>query len=363
MNFVVWRRRFARLGCYGRSMDRDAMGSLLGELGEPGYRLEQIVRAQRAGARSWDEVTTLGKALRARLAEHGPLWSVTPTERLVSVDGTVKWRLGLSDGWEIEAVLIAHARGRRTLCVSSQVGCALGCRFCSTGTMGFGRDLTTWEIVEQAVIAAHEADTQDARLSNVVFMGMGEPMQNLLSVFSAIEELHRPAPGLGISARQIAISTVGWVPGIAALQDFALPVRLAVSLHAADDETRSRMMPINQRYPISSVLAACRRYCDITGRRVFIEYLLLEGVNDSPADAKRLAQLLRDGRFHVNLIEYNATGGEFRGSRPERRELFLATLERAGLEASVRRSRGADVLAACGQLVTSSASPRAPAAV
>jgi 23S rRNA (adenine2503-C2)-methyltransferase len=332
-------------------MDRDAVAGLLDELGQPRYRMDQIVRAQRAGARSWDEVTTLAKGLRAELAEHGPLWSVEPDERVVSVDGTVKWRLGLADGRQIEAVLIAHARGRRTLCVSSQVGCALACRFCSTGTMGFGRDLSVWEIVEQALIAAGEADGQGARLSNVVFMGMGEPMQNLPAVFGAIEELHRPAPGLGVSARQIAVSTVGWVPGIAALQEFPLPVRLAVSLHAADDETRSRMMPINQRYPIASLLSACRRYCDKTGRRVFIEYVLLDGVNDSLEDAKRLAHLLRDGRFHVNLIEYNATGGEYRASRPERRERFLVALERAGLEASVRRSRGADVAAACGQLV------------
>jgi 23S rRNA (adenine2503-C2)-methyltransferase len=333
-------------------MDRDAVAVVLEQLGEPRYRMDQIVRAQRAGAGSWDEVTTLGKPLRAELARHAPLWSAVPEERLVSVDGTVKWRLGLADGRQIEAVLIAHAQGRRTLCVSSQVGCALGCTFCSTGTMGFGRDLTVWEIVEQALIAAQEADSQGARLSNVVFMGMGEPMQNLLAVFGAIEELHRPAPGLGISARQIAVSTVGWVPGIAALQDFPLPVRLAVSLHAADDQTRSRMMPVNQRYPIASLLSACRRYCDKTGRRVFIEYVLLDGVNDSVDDAKRLARLLRDGRFHVNLIEYNATGGEFRASRPERRERFLLALERAGLEASVRRSRGADVAAACGQLVT-----------
>ena len=336
-------------------MDRDAVADVLEQLGEPSYRMDQIVRAQRVGASSWDDVTTLGKPLRAALAGHGPLWSVVPEERVVSVDGTVKWRLGLADGRQIEAVLIAHAQGRRTLCVSSQVGCALGCTFCSTGTMGLGRDLSVWEIVEQALIAAHEADEQGARLANVVFMGMGEPMQNLLAVFGAIEELHRPAPGLGISARQIAVSTVGWVPGIAALQEFPLPVRLAVSLHAADDETRSRMMPINQRYPIASLLSACRRYCDKTGRRVFIEYLLLDGVNDSIDDAKRLAHLLRDGRFHVNLIEYNATGGEFRASRPERRERFLLALERAGLEASVRRSRGADVSAACGQLVTARA--------
>jgi len=336
-------------------MDRDAVAGVLEQLGEPRYRMDQIVRAQRAGASSWDEVTTLGKSLRAELAGHGPLWSVVPNERVVSVDGTVKWRLGLADGRQIEAVLIAHARGRRTLCVSSQVGCALGCRFCSTGTMGFGRDLSVWEIVEQALIAAHDADRQGARLANVVFMGMGEPLQNLLAVFGAIEELHRPAPGLGISARQIAVSTVGWVPGIAALQDFPLPVRLAVSLHAADDETRTRLMPINQRYPIASLLAACRRYCDKTGRRVFIEYVLLEGVNDRLDDAKRLAHLLRDGRFHVNLIEYNATGGEFQASRSDRRERFLVALDRAGLEASVRRSRGADVAAACGQLVTQAA--------
>jgi 23S rRNA (adenine2503-C2)-methyltransferase len=333
-------------------MDRDAVAELLTGLGQPGYRMDQIVRAQRAGAETWDGVTTLGKDLRAQLAEHAPLWSVTVRERLVSSDGTVKWRLGLEDDREIEAVLIAHAKGRRTLCVSSQVGCALGCRFCSTGTMGFGRDLSTWEIVEQALVAAREADAQGARLSNVVFMGMGEPMQNLPAVLGAVEELHREAPGLGISARQIAISTVGWVPGIAALQEYPLPVRLAVSLHAADDETRSRLMPINRRYPIGSLLAACRRYCDSTGRRVFIEYVLLDGVNDSLEDAKRLAHLLRDGRYHVNLIEYNATGDEFSASRPDRRERFLLTLERAGLEASVRRSRGADVAAACGQLVT-----------
>ncbi len=217
--------------------------------------------------------------------------------------------------------------------------------------MGFGRDLSIWEIVEQALIAACEADSHGARLSNVVFMGMGEPMQNLPAVLGAIEELHRPAPGLGISARQIAVSTVGWVPGIAALQEFPLPVRLAVSLHAADDETRSRMMPINQRYPIASLLSACRRYCDKTGRRVFIEYLLLDGVNDGLEDAKRLAQLLRDGRFHVNLIEYNATGGEYRASRPERREAVPggararrargvgASLARRGCRGGVRPAR------------------------
>ncbi len=331
-------------------MDRDRVGALLAEWGEPSYRLTQAVQAQMSGAERWEDVTTIGKGLRARLAEHDPLWTLKPLERLVSRDGTVKWRLALYDGRQVEAVLIAHAKGRRTLCVSSQVGCALACRFCATGAMGYSRDLSAWEIVDQALLARREAEEQGARLSNIVFMGMGEPLQNLDAVLVACGEMNRPSPGLGISARQIAISTAGWVPGIQALADHKLPVRLAISLHAADDDTRNSLMPINARYPIANLLAECRRYCDKTGRRVFIEYLLLDGVNDDPADAKKLAHLLRDGRFHVNLIEYNPTDGGFRSSRPERREKFLIALERAGIEASVRRSRGADVSAACGQL-------------
>jgi 23S rRNA (adenine2503-C2)-methyltransferase len=182
-------------------------------------------------------------------------------------------------------------------------------------------------------------------------MGMGEPMQNLDAVLESAGTINAP-DGLGLSARRIAVSTVGWVPGIARLAEHPLPLRLAVSLHAADDDTRSALMPINNRYPIASLLGACRRYCDATGRRVFIEYVLLDGVNDGVADAKRLARLLRDGRFHVNVIEYNATAGPYRASSQSRREVFLRALADAGLEASVRRSRGADVDAACGQLAT-----------
>ncbi|MFN8108959.1 MAG: 23S rRNA (adenine(2503)-C(2))-methyltransferase RlmN [Thermoleophilia bacterium] len=331
-------------------MDRTHLAGLLAEWGEPRYRLTQAAQAQAAGAQDWSQVTAYGAALRARLADELPLWAVTPRDRLVSADGTVKWRLQLDDGRMVETVLIAHAKGRRTVCLSSQVGCALACRFCATGGMGFGRDLSEWEIVDQALVARAEAEAQGARLSNVVFMGMGEPLQNLDAVLAACDELHREAPGLGISARQIAISTAGWVPGITRLAEHPLPVRLAISLHAADDRTRSELMPLNARYPIANLLAECRRYCDTTGRRVFIEYLLLDGVNDDVADAKRLARLLRDGRFHVNLIEYNPTDGGFVASPPDRRERFLLALERGGLEASVRRSRGADVDAACGQL-------------
>jgi 23S rRNA (adenine2503-C2)-methyltransferase len=184
-------------------------------------------------------------------------------------------------------------------------------------------------------------------------MGMGEPMQNLDAVLDSAATINAPE-GLGLSARRIAVSTVGWVPGIARLAEHPLPLRLAVSLHAADDETRTALMPINARYPIASLLAACRRYCDTTGRRVFVEYVLLDGVNDSAADARRLARLLRDGRFHVNVIEYNATDGPYRASPQGRRGVFLRALAGTGLEASVRRSRGADVAAACGQLATRS---------
>lgn len=327
----------------------DRIASILKGWGEPAFRLKQVEAARRGGAREWDEVTTLPKELRTRLAEVAPLWTVVPDAVAESRDGTLKWRLRTADGLAIESVLIKHARGRRTLCVSSQAGCALGCGFCATGKMGPGRDLTGREIADQAFLAAAVAREADARLSNVVFMGMGEPLQNTAAVFEAVREMHSPE-GLGISARQIAISTAGWVPGIEELVGFDIPVRLALSLHAADDETRSRLMPINNRWPIANVLSECRRYADRTGRRVFIEYLMLDGVNDSVSDARRLATHLRDGSFHVNLIEYNATGSDFRGSPPDRVRTFTEELQAAGLHPSFRRSRGADIAAACGQL-------------
>lgn len=330
-------------------MDRSALHSILAQWGQPAYRARQAAQAQLAGAGDWDEVSTLPKDLRARLAEVLPFWALTPDARAQSEDGTVKWRLRAADGVAVETVLIAHGGGRRTVCVSSQAGCALACRFCATGAMGPGRDLTAAEIFDQAVLAAREASSQGARLANVVFMGMGEPLQNLPAVLAACG-LMNADDGLGLSARRIAVSTVGWVPGIQELARHPLPVRLAVSLHAADDATRGALMPINHRYPIANLLAECRRYCDSTGRRVFIEYLLLDEVNDSAADAKRLAGLLRDGRFHVNVIEYNPTSGPYRASPQSRREVFLRALADAGLEASVRRSKGADVAAACGQL-------------
>ncbi len=330
-------------------VDRNRLEALLAELGQPSYRARQVLDARRAGAVSWPDVTALPKALRARLGGELSLWALQPEDAQESADGTIKWRMRGSDGVTVETVLIAHDRGRRTVCISSQAGCALGCRFCATGLAGPGRDLSADEIADQAEFAAAQAATRGARLGNVVFMGMGEPLQNLEAVLGGVRTL-RSVDGLGLSGRRIAISTVGWVPGIRALAESGEPVRLAVSLHGSDDATRSELMPINTRWPIASLLAECRRYCDTTGRRVFIEYLLLDGVNDAPADARRLAELLRDGRFHVNLIEYNPTGTPYRASPGDARERFRAALAAAGIEASVRRSRGADVDAACGQL-------------
>ncbi len=326
-----------------------ALETFLADLGEPAYRARQAAEAKRHGAAGWDAIGTWPKALRELLAEAFPLWSVTPEATAVSVDHTVKWALRAADGARIETVSIAHAKGRRTVCVSSQVGCALGCKFCATARLGAGRNLTDEEIVDQVVLAAAAAERDDARVTNVVFMGMGEPLQNLQAVLAAATRICDPAE-LGLSTRKVAISTAGWVPGIDELSRHPLGVRLAISLHAADDTTRSALMPINNRWPIANLLAACRRYCDTTGRRVFIEYLLLHEINDSVSDAARLASLVRDGNYHVNIIEYNPTEGPYRGSSSTRRETFIAALERAGVTPSVRRSRGADIDAACGQL-------------
>ncbi len=333
--------------------------TFLSELGEPAYRARQAAEAKRRGALDWDGVTSWPRALRELAGESLDLWAVVPEATAASRDGTVKWALRAGDGALIETVSIAHARGRRTVCVSSQVGCGLGCRFCATARLGAGRNLTDEEIVDQVSLAATAAERDAAHVSNVVFMGMGEPLQNLAGVLEACRHICDPA-ALGLSPRKVAISTAGWVPGIAELTRHPLPVRLAVSLHAADDDTRSELMPINNRWPIANLLAACRRYCDTTGRRVFIEYLLLDGVNDSTADARRLATLVRDGRFHVNLIQYNPTEGPHRGSSSTRRESFITALEQAGVIPSVRRSRGADIDAACGQLALRGMSTTSP---
>jgi 23S rRNA (adenine2503-C2)-methyltransferase len=328
----------------------DQVASILKAWGEPAYRLKQVEDARRSGAREWDEVTTLPKDLRLRLAEVVPLWTVTPDAMAESRDGTIKWRLRTADGLAIESVLIKHARGRRTLCVSSQAGCALGCRFCATGAMGAGRDLTAREIADQALLAADTAREADARLSNIVFMGMGEPLANEASMWAAIERIHGD---IGISARHITVSTVGIVPGIKTLTSRPLPVNLAVSLHAARNSLRDELVPINQRYPLEMLMQTCRDYLYEKRRRVSFEWAMISTVNDTDRDAHELADLCLQlsPAAHVNLIPLNPTPGwPTIGSSPARVEAFQRLLRSLGVNATIRQNRGTEIDAACGQL-------------
>ena len=236
--------------------------------------------------------------------------------------------------------------GRRSLCLSSQSGCPLTCTFCATGQMKFGRNLTASEILDQAL---HFRRIED--VDHVVFMGMGEPMMNLDHVLEACRRL----PDLGVTHRRTAISTVGWIPGIDRLADTPMPIRLALSLHAADDALRSEIMPVNDRYPLADVLAACLRHYERKHRRVFIEYVMLAGVNDQYAQALQLAEVLDPRVFKVNLIPYNPTDSPYEGSGRHAIDAFKAVLEEHGIAATVRLTRGRDIAAACGQLAAANA--------
>jgi 23S rRNA (adenine2503-C2)-methyltransferase len=326
---------------------REEMSELLH--GEPRYRLDQLWDGLYQQLREPAEMTNLPRDLRRRLDEALPL-ALTQIERQVSDGGdTVKYLWQLHDGQRIETVLMLYP-DRVTVCVSSQAGCAMGCGFCATGQAGFSRHLTTGEIVEQVVVAGREAQEMERRLGNVVYMGMGEPLANEANVWASVERLH---DAVGLSARRLTISTVGLVPGIRTLATRQLPVNLAVSLHAADDELRDRLVPINRRYPLEQLMEACAAYLTAKGRRLSFEWALIDGVNDRPKDAAELARLCR--RFHlpahVNLIPLNPTPGyPTVGSPPSRVAAFRDLLEGRGVNATVRRNRGTDIDAACGQL-------------
>jgi len=319
------------------------------EWGEPAYRYRQLVAgATRGLAGDYDEITDLPRALRQRLALAEPLYELAADLDQTSRDGTIKLRFVTRDGFPVEAVAMRH-RNRRTVCVSSQSGCPLACTFCATGAMGLGRNLTAGEIAEQVLVMARMLAAGGERVSNVVMMGMGEPFLNYDAVLAACRTLNDP-DGFGLGARQIAISTAGWVPGIRRLAAEPLQVKLALSLHAPDDRLRGELMPVNRRYPLSELMAACADYRDRTRRRIFVEYLLLDGVNDGDDQAAGLAALLGGDGFHVNLIAYNPTGGDLRASPPERVAAFARVLAARGVRASYRRSHGQDIDAACGQL-------------
>ena len=322
-------------------MDVELLERALAERGEPAYRADQVWEWAARGASGYDEMTNLPAALRGELAAAVPYSTLRLERKARSSDGTAKALFSTADGRAIESVLMRYRDGRRSICVSSQSGCPLTCTFCATGQMKFGRNLTAAEIVDQALhFRRLEA------INHCVFMGMGEPMMNLDAVLEACRRL----PDIGITHRRTAISTVGWIPGIDRLAETEMPIRLALSLHAPNDALRSELMPVNDRYPLAEVLEACRRYHRARRRMVFLEYVMLAGVNDSRELAAELAAILDPRVFKLNLIPYNPTGVGFAGSEPQAIHAFKAALERRGLRATVRLTRGRDIDAACGQL-------------
>jgi 23S rRNA (adenine2503-C2)-methyltransferase len=317
------------------------------------YRLRQLYRAANkelvAGVA---EMTTLPLGLRRSLEERGVRFSaIEPIALQRSNDKqTTKGLFRLADGKEVEAVLMEHYGNRTTLCISSQAGCAFACAFCSTGQAGFNRNLTPGEIFDQAWVFARELAQRGKRITNIVFMGMGEPFHNYDAVMEAVALL-KDAQGFGLGHRHITISTVGLVDKIDAFTAERCQVNLAISLHAPNDGVRSSFMPVNRRYPIAQLMAACERYVAETRRKVFFEYVMLEGVNDSLECAHELAALMRGHLYHVNLIPYNSTpDGPFAATPDARIWQFAKILEEAGVPVTVRANMGRDISAACGQL-------------
>jgi 23S rRNA (adenine2503-C2)-methyltransferase len=324
-------------------MDLALLERRLSERREPAYRARQVWQWAARGVSSYGEMTTVAKPLRAALAEEVPFSTLSVVTQREARDGTVKTLFHTHDGHPVEAVLMRYRDGRRSLCLSAQSGCPLTCTFCATGAMRFGRNLTASEILDQAL---HFRRLEE--INHVVYMGMGEPFLNVDPVLESARRL----PDLGVTHRRTTISTVGWLPGLRRFVDeVAEPIRLALSIHAADPVLRSELMPVNDRFPLPDVLAECRRYFELRRRKVFVEYVMLADVNDSPAHARRLAGLL-DGRiFKVNLIPYNPTG-MFEGSSRGAIEAFTSVLERSRIPATVRLTRGRDIAAACGQLAS-----------
>jgi 23S rRNA (adenine2503-C2)-methyltransferase len=328
-------------------VDLELLDDLLERSGEPPFRAAQVWDWMARGAGSYAEMTNLPEALRDRLAGELPLSSLSVEREARARDGTEKALFSTADGRPVEAVLMRYRDGRRSLCLSSQSGCPLTCTFCATGRMRFGRNLTASEILDQAL---HFRRVE--AVDHAVFMGMGEPLLNLDAVLEACERL----PALGIGHRRTAISTVGWIPGIERMTRGGPPVRLALSLHAADEALRSELMPVNDRYPLRDVLDACRAWAEARRRQVFVEYLMLDGVNDRYEQALALARALEPRRaFKVNLIPYNPTDSDLQGSTRAAIAAFQAALEEHGVRATVRLTRGREIDAACGQLAARAA--------
>ena len=334
----------------------DLKGKTLAELealfaraGKEKYRARQVSRwIYREFVESFRAMTDLSLDFREELERTCRIASPPVEKEQLSTDGTEKYLFRLEDGETVESVLIPDEE-RRTLCITSQVGCALRCGFCATGTMGFRRNMTSSEIIHQVCFAAGRLDVRGAALSNVVFMGMGEPLENAAEVSRAIDILLSQF-GFGLSGKRVTVSTAGVVPAMLALAE-KHPVSFAVSINAPRDEVRSELMPINRKYPLKELVQAIRKVPLQSGRKVTAEYVLLAGVNDSLRDARDLARLLKDARVKVNLIPFNAHEcGDFRSPDPDVVDRFRDILLTAGIQAITRERRGADISAACGQL-------------
>jgi 23S rRNA (adenine2503-C2)-methyltransferase len=332
-------------------LDPSGLAEVFAGWGEPAYRARQVFRALYVDlAASPGEITTLPQALRQRLDEHFAFAHLTPEITLDSRDGeTRKTLFRLPDGEAIEAVLMRYEK-RRTLCISTQAGCAMGCVFCATGQMGFRSNLTSGQIVEQVLYYARLLKAQNDRPTNVVVMGMGEPFHNYDATITAIQRLNHP-DGFNFGARRVTISTVGLIPQIKRYTQERHQMNLAISLHAADDDLRAAMLPINKRYPIRDLIAACREYAQVTGRRVTFEWALIQGVNDTPEQAGKLAGLIGGFESHVNVIPLNPTTGyNGQAATRERARAFADALTARGVPCTIRIRRGIDINAGCGQL-------------
>ena len=326
---------------------------LLTSWGEPDYRADQIWRGIYQELKDApDRISNIPKPLRAKLREHFNFMSLTPETRLNSIDRqTVKILFHLVDNQPIETVLMYYDK-RRTLCISTQSGCALGCVFCATGQMGFRRNLTSGEIVEQVLHFARHLNESNERLTNIVIMGMGEPFHNYTETMAAIDRLNHPQ-GMKLGARRFTISTVGLIPEILRFANDQRQVNLAVSLHAADDELRDSMLPINRKYPLNELIDACREYVKMTHRRITFEWALIYNVNDTLEQANMLANLLRGLLCHVNIIPLNPTDGySGKATTMERARIFKAELEHQGIPCTIRVRRGVEIQAGCGQLAS-----------
>ncbi len=330
-----------------KSMTMEELSAYIIGLGEPKFRVKQIFRWLHRGVRSFDEMTDLPKSLQSKLQEDAKITTLSIFARYRSkIDETAKYLFTLEDGNIIETVAMKYHHGW-SLCISSQVGCRMGCSFCQSTKGGLIRPLTAGEILDQIIKVQEDLGV---RISNLVMMGIGEPLDNLDEVLHFLKNVNDPE-GINIGYRHISLSTCGLIPGIYKLAEYEFPITLSISLHATTDEKRSKIMPVNKKYNIGELIQACKDYQQHTGRRISFEYAVIEGVNDSYEDARELAKLLKGILCHVNLIPVNPIeDGNYRPPTKKNIIGFQDTLVKLGLNATIRRTLGADISASCGQL-------------